>query len=188
MAAGPGTDASVRPARPEDAAAIAAIQARTLVASVRAGLDRDLPDMRLEPAQMLEQWERTLARPPRPGYGAFVALHGASVVGVGAGQPAPRVPGSGRGREIPQGTLILALEVDPRFRRIGHGSRLLAAMARAFATPALTTWVVAGDDARVRFYEAHGFRPAGVGRKLRVADTHVTEHLWYALTESAPSS
>lgn len=180
--------AQVRRARVADAQAIASIQADTLVAAVRAGLERDLPDMRLEPAQLLAQWQRTLARPAVPGYGVFVALHGGRVVGVGAGQPAAALaPGPGRDQQVPAGTELLALEVDRRFRRIGHASRLLAAMAREFAPPALTAWVVAGDDAHVRFYQAHGFRPAGVARRLHVADTHVTEHLWYALTAPAPN-
>lgn len=168
----------------EDAGAIARIQSAGIREAVLAGLGKDAegPVPEVSESDVEETWNRTLGTPRPAGHHTLVALHGHGVAGFAAcavGEALP--PAKGRPAPIPAGTDILALEVDRDFRRSGHGSRLLAAIVDITRPQSLRVWIVAGDDARVRFYQGAGFTPAGIRRTLSTGVGDVVEHLWWSL-------
>ena len=65
--------------------------------------------------------------------------------------------------------------MDPDFRRAGHASRLLAAIAD-LTTGQLRVWVGADDEERQRFYSSAGFAPSGAVRAIGGQ----TQHMWWA--------
>ncbi|MFC7405300.1 GNAT family N-acetyltransferase [Georgenia alba] len=193
-------DVSVRPALPEDAATLGDVHARTLRATLAAGVGHDLGDAvarAIDAVALAEQWSAAITAPPSPRHRVLTALDGARVVGFAAFAPA-EVPvdvrgdgGEGPGggadasREPEPGDVaeILALEVPAAEGRRGHGSRLLAACAdllRQQGTGRVQAWVVQADEARTRFLAQAGFAPAGLRRTLDVAGEEVAEVCWYA--------
>ena len=132
------------------------------------------------------QWASTLSAPRPEGCHTLVALHGLGVAGFLSCAPAPALPPQGgRTDEIPAGTEILTLAVDPDFTRSGHASRLLAALVDITGAPSLREWVTAGDEAHVRFLSSAGFAPAGLRRSLEVGPAPLVEHLWWTLGRRA---
>jgi GNAT superfamily N-acetyltransferase len=155
----PTADLSVRPTVPEDAAAIGELHARTLRASLAAGVGHDLgPEIAaaVDPAALGASWAAAIGAPPSPRHRVLTALAGSQVVGFAAFAPAevpvdvrpdPESVGAagggagtadGEGRSTAGSTggaaagavaEILALEVPAAHGRRGHGSRLLAACA-----------------------------------------------------------
>lgn len=104
----------------------------------------------------------------RPGAGSDVAP-----------EDAPDTPAAHAGRTVE----ILALEIQPGEERVGHGSRLLAAcadLARDADATALSTWVVRGDEARIRFLDTAGFAPTGRRRHLPVGGSEAVQDEWWA--------
>ena len=176
-------DVSVRPAVPGDEAAIASTQ----LAAWRAGhvdvLGADVLDS-LDPALIAGRWAAAITAPPGAGYRVLVACEGATVVGFAAVRPlaadegTPLAPGGGE---------LLALEVDSRSQRGGHGSRLLTAVVdllREDGAGYLVAWVLDGDSARAQFLRAAGLGPDDRTRDLAVEPTAgrtVAEHRWSAL-------
>ena len=153
----PTADLSVRPAVPEDAATIGELHARTLRASLVAGVGHDLgPEIAaaISPSALGASWSAAIDAPPSPRHRVLTAVAGSQVVGFAAFAPAEVAvdvqftPGSegaddtdtaaGAAR-FPADTVeetgggavaeILALEVPAAHGRRGHGSRLLAACA-----------------------------------------------------------
>ena len=198
MSGAAGPDRSVRPALPEDASAIARIQARGIAASIEAGLRasadvargyesaaaQELVVPTLPVDHMRDQWTASLLAPRPEGFGTVVALHSATVAGFatfGPGEELASVPG--REDPIGAGVEILAFEVDPDFARAGHGSRMLSAIVDLARPATLRVWVMAGDEARVRFFHNAGFAPAGLRRRLEVSERTVAEHLWWSALE-----
>lgn len=188
----PTADVSVRPAIPEDAAAIAGIHARTLRATLQAGtgapLSAEVAAM-LRPEHLLGPWAAAIREHPTPLHLVLVALAGAQVVGFAALAPAdtPVEPARDEtaGPDAPAGPVaeILALEVPAAHGREGHGSRLLAAcadLARERGVARLQTWAVQGEEARTRFLASAGFAPLGVRRTLDVGGASVVEICWHA--------
>lgn len=177
-----GPRMSVRAAVSGDAEAIAGIQVAGMGEVLGACGVREeaaLPDEGLVAAQ----WRETLSRPAPAGCHTFVAVHGATVVGVVACAPVPRVPAEGRRPEVAAGVEILALEVGAAFRRSGHGSRMMRALVDAVVLQgarSLRLWVGVEDEARIRFVEANGCAPLGMARTLDVAGVGRREHLWWA--------
>ncbi|MCK6212357.1 GNAT family N-acetyltransferase [Georgenia sp. EYE_87] len=87
----PAADLSVRPAVPEDAAAIGDVHARTLRASLAAGVGHDLgPEIAaaIDPAALGASWAAAIEEPPSPRHRVLTALAGARVVGFAAFAPA----------------------------------------------------------------------------------------------------
>ena len=78
-------------------------------------------------------------------------------------------------RESVRATQVYELVVDPSFRRTGHASRLLAAVAD-LTSGQLRVWVGADDEERQRFYSSAGFAPSGAVRTL----SDQTQHMWWA--------
>ncbi len=104
--------------------------------------------------------------PPGPGFAVLVACAGADVVGFAAVAPGQ----------------VLALEVEPRHQRGGHGSRLLAAAVdrlRRDGADEVVTWVLDGDAAREAFLGV-GARPRRAHPDARDRAADVVERRWTA--------
>lgn len=203
----PTADLSVRPAVPEDAGAIGDLHARTLRASLTAGVGHDLgPEIAaaIDPAALGASWAAAIDTPPSPRHRVLTALAGAQVVGFAAFAPAEvpvevhvaaardaegddGAPADAADDGAPAGAgavaEILALEVPAAHGRRGHGSRLLAACAdllRQQGASRVQTWAVQADESRTRFLSQAGFAPAGLRRSLDVGGDEVVEVCWYA--------
>ncbi|QCB93946.1 GNAT family N-acetyltransferase [Cellulomonas shaoxiangyii] len=179
----PTADVSVRPAVPGDERTVARIQLSAWRAAHADVLGDAVLDA-LDETAFVAQWAQAITAPPGPGYRVLVACAGPAVVGFASVAPVP-APGPG---EAPAG-VVLALEVDPPSQRAGHGSRLLAAavdLLRTDGADQVQTWVMDGDDARVRFLAGAGLGPDGLTRRLGTGpgpdeEAHVvSEHRWYA--------
>lgn len=171
-------DVSVRPATPEDDAAVARVQLRAWRASHTDLLGAEVLEA-LDVAAVREQWARAITAPPSATHRVLVACEGARVVGFAASAPT----------EGSEGVEVLALEVDPDHQRSGHGSRLLTAcvdLAREDGRRHLQTWVLDDDEPRERFLSSSGLGPDGARRELGLGTgpdglTHaVDEHRWVA--------
>ena len=73
-------------------------------------------------------------------------------------------------------TQVYELTVDRNFRRSGHASRLLAAVAD-LTSGQLRAWVGVDDEERQRFYTSAGFAPSVTG--CMMGDGY-TQHMWWA--------
>lgn len=160
----------VRPARPADAEAIGAVQARSWLAAYSQLAPRDVLNA-VTPQRLAAAWSATLAQAPSPAHAVQVAIEDDRVVGVVA------CDDSGE---------IATLVVDPSAQRRGHGSRLLAATAehaRAHAVSGLGTWCPDADTARRDFFCSAGFQADGGRRELAgvsgepIAEEHLTSTL-----------
>src|SRR6478736_1525361 len=176
------SDVSVRPAVPGDESAIAAVQLAAWRATLTDTLGAEVLDA-VDPARVADQWASAIATPPGRGYRVLVAMHGPRLVGFASVAPVVAPPESGD--DTPGGE-ILALEVDPAERRLGHGSRLLAAVVDLLRdedrATSVQTWVVVGDAAREQFLGSAGLGDVGATRVLGEQDDprEITEHLWGA--------
>jgi GNAT superfamily N-acetyltransferase len=176
------SDVSVRPAVPGDERAIAAVQLAAWRTTHGEALGDEVLD-RIDPARLTEQWATAITSPPGRGYRVLVAVHGPRLVGFASVVPVTAPPGSGD--DTPGGE-ILALEVEPGERRLGHGSRLLAAVVDLLRdedrATSVQTWVVEGDAAREQFLGSAGLGDVGARRVLGEEDDprEITEHLWGA--------
>lgn len=177
-------DRSVRPAVAEDAAAIAAIQASAILESLAAGIDGDLDasvGASLDRMAMETSWRDSIEAPPAAGFQVLTSLERGTVAGFAAfvpGAPVEQIEGLNE-----PGTEIIALELDPAHAGEGHRSRLLAAvsdLAQEIGSKNLRTWIIAGDETKIKLFQEAGFGPAGVMRKLEVGPHRVIEHLWWA--------
>lgn len=162
-------DVSVRPSLPEDAERLGQIQ---LAAWQAANL---LPAAALDPAgaeSFATAWAQAITNPPSAKHRMLTACDGPMVVGFAALAPVNETTGE-----------IVILEVDPDYRRKGHGSRLLAACTDLLqSTNALNvrTWVLATDSDRAAFFTAAGLVPLGVRRTLDGAGTELQEEAYGA--------
>lgn len=87
----PTSDVSVRPALPEDAAALGDVHARTLRATLAAGTGADLPaDVAgaVDPGALAAAWSAAIVSPPTRAHRVLTALAGGQVVGFAAFAPA----------------------------------------------------------------------------------------------------
>lgn len=158
----PTADVSARPAVPDDAAAIAQIQLEAWTAIIGADAVAGLPA-----AQVEETWRMAVTTPPSRSHRVFVATDGPRVVGFAA---------------IAEDDVV-ALEVAPGERRVGHGSRLLAACVdtmRMSGRERLRMWVLEDDEARTRFATSAGLGPVGRRRGFAAPDGELTENAWEA--------
>ena len=171
-------DAGVRPARPSDAADIAAVQ----LATWQQRYADVLPPAVLDPSTQQERaahWSESITAPPSARHTILVATSGRLLVGYAVvapteGSAAPQhPPESGAAADTePTGT-ITDLEVHPDATRLGHGSRLLAAAVehlREHAAATVLTWCGTTDVARRTFFESAGLAPDGVRRRLDMGE------------------
>ncbi|MBC7298153.1 MAG: GNAT family N-acetyltransferase [Demequina sp.] len=166
-------DVSIRPARPGDEQEIGRIQVDAWVASLgeRLGTRRHHAFDREE---ITKGWAQSISQPPTPGHQVLVATSDGTIVGFAAMSP----PNS-----------IVALEVDPAWRRRGHGSRLLAAAAdhlRNNGGKEMKIWSLEQDTVRTEFLAGAGFGEAGMSRELEGPGFAIPEKLWHAsLTDAS---
>jgi ribosomal protein S18 acetylase RimI-like enzyme len=170
-------DASVRPAVPADANAVAAIMARSY--------RRDYVDVlpaamlaQLTPEVLVPGWSAAIGTPPSRAHRVLVACSGATVVGYAAIGPSPDDDAR------PQDGELLALEVDPMNRRAGHASRLLAAAADLLRDQHLgtvRTWLLDDDQPRRAFLTSAGMVDDGARRRYPDADLALVQVRFSAL-------
>lgn len=178
----PTSDVSVRPAVPGDEQDVARVQLTAWRESLTETLGEAVLDG-IDPTQLAAQWQRAISAPPGRGYRVLVAMHGPRLVGFAS--VAPVTAPADSGDDTPGGE-ILALEVLPEARRVGHGSRLLAAVVDLLrdedGAGSVQTWVLVGDAVREQFLGSAGLDDMGAERRLGSEGDprEVTERLWAA--------
>ena len=163
----PQADGSVRLATTDDAATIASIQADALRLNYSALLpEAAVAEFDLSAAT--NGWTTAISSPPSPRHRVFVAVDLVGVVGFAASAPATDADlDPERDAELP------AFHVAPGNTRLGHGSRLMAAIvdhARDDGVSQLVTWVFAADDPMRMFLRDNGWEPDGSTRDLDVGE------------------
>lgn len=159
---------SCRLAYPAEAATIAALQRRVWDADLPADLARAmLAGVDLD--AMTQAWTTAITRPPLAQFRVLVAVSDtgrvAGFAAVGPSADPDATPG--------QDALVGEFAIDPQFRRLGHGSRLLNAVAdtlRADGFARATWWVRSTDDATRAFVTASGWDADGAHRELEGPD------------------
>ena len=177
-------DVSVRPARPDDAAAVARVQTVAWRTAYRAVLPLEVLD-EWDEAAVAESWRAAITRPPTPGHGVLVALENGEVVGFAAYGPAEVSPDDPPSPDGPA-TEVAPLLVEPRWGRRGHGSRLLAAvsdLARATDAGRLVAWLPEADGVSARFLEQAGWDRDGWARTLDTGGEPLREVRWHAVLD-----
>lgn len=158
------SDASVRPARPDDAAGIAAVTLASWQGPYAALLPADALDG-VTVDDIAAEWRETLTALPSDRHVVLVALERDLAVGHALLEPAGDPDASGADDR----SELVDLVVHPDHLRRGHGSRLLAAavdVARSTGVAEITTWVVESDAARTAFLVSAGFAEDGATRTL----------------------
>lgn len=147
---------TLRPARPNDAPAIA----RIYVAGWQDAYPGLLPDRLLVGMRRTdgraERWAGTIRHPARSERIMVAEAENGSVIGFAGGGPA-------RARGFAYDAEIYTLYVDGDHQEDGVGRRLFSGLALDLARglgPSLIVWVLAGNPARY-FYEALGGRHVG---------------------------
>jgi GNAT superfamily N-acetyltransferase len=175
-------EVSVRPARAEDAEAIARVQLVTWRTAYRSLLPAAVLDEWDEPAAV-SAWRDAVVSPPTPGHRVLVALDGAVVAGFAAFGPAEGTKGDPPRPDGPTAELS-ALLVEPRWGRRGHGSRLLAAVAdiaRESGIGQLVTWLPEDDGVTARFLTATGWAADGWVRSLDTGSSTIRQARWHTV-------
>jgi GNAT superfamily N-acetyltransferase len=178
-------DVSVRPARPEDAAAIARVQSVTWRTAYRSVLPASVLDGWDDDAAA-EAWRAAVVGPPTPAHGVVVAVERQGVVGFAAFGPAEIDDGEPPYPDGPT-TEIATLLVEPRWGRRGHGSRLLAAvadLARRTGAARLQVWLPEEDRVSARFFESAGWAPEGWVRTLDTGAAPLREVRWHTVLDA----
>jgi GNAT superfamily N-acetyltransferase len=179
-------EVSVRPARPDDAEAIARVQVVTWRTAYREVLPREVLD-EWDDAAVASSWHTAISTPPTPGHGVLVAVERDSVVGFAAFAPAPASPDDPPDPAGPAAEIAVLL-VEPRWGRRGHGSRLLAAVTDVTAATGiarLLTWVPETDLASTAFLESAGWAPDGWAQTLETGAAPVRQLRWHTLLEDS---
>lgn len=154
-------DVSVRPARPADAELIARVQLLTWKSAYSSLLPPEALDLPL--VQVAAVWLNSIENAPSPRHRVLVALDGGELVGLLASEPAADDDLSADVSEIS------AFLVEPRWRRRGHGSRLLAAAVehwRGDGSATAVHWAFEADTVLTAFLESAGWGFDGLGRGL----------------------
>ncbi len=166
-------DVFVRPAGPDDAAAVAAVQRRVWDEGYRPLL----PPAALEVFAATDVeggWRQAITEPPSPRHHVLVAVSGDAVVGAAACGPTADTD-----RDPDRTGELVLLAVAPDHRRAGHGSRLLNAVVDVLRSDGVTeavTWVLDADGATTAFLEAAGWAADGSRRDLDTAGGLVPQH------------
>lgn len=158
-------DVSVRPAVPNDAAAIAHVQNTTWQSAYADVLPTEA--LTLDEGDVSSAWAEAITTPPSAHHRVLVAIDGDQVVGFAACEPSTDEDLDSRAAEL------TALLVEPRWGRRGHGSRLLAAAVdlwREEKVEVAVTWVFETDTVVSGFLTSAGWGPDTVGRPLGDAE------------------
>lgn len=148
--------ATVRVARPADAAGIGLVHVRSWQAAYRGHFPQDFLD-NLDPVQRGEGWRRQLDLGLGPDQVLLVSEIATKVVGFVNAGPCRDEDADGRGE-------IYALYVLPELWGRGLGRELMAAALDALAGlgfEEVTLWVLEGNHRARRFYEAGGWSVDG---------------------------
>jgi GNAT superfamily N-acetyltransferase len=177
-------EVSVRPARVDDAEAIARVQLVTWRTAYRAFLPAAVLDDWDEPAAV-DAWRAAVVAPPTPAHGVLVALDGAEVTGFAAFGPAELADDD---EPLPTGSTneVTALLVEPRWGRRGHGSRLLAAvadLAAAAGVVRLQMWLPEQDDVTSRFLAGTGWAADGWVRTFDTGSSTIRQVRWHTMLD-----
>ncbi|MGY1753623.1 N-acetyltransferase family protein [Blastococcus sp. SYSU D01042] len=175
-------DVQVRPARADEAADIARVQAIAWRTAYRSVLPPELLDTWDEQAAA-DTWRAAVRSPPTPAHLVLVALEGDTVVGFTAFGPADLTDGEPADPAGPMSD-VSTLLVEPRWGRRGHGSRLLAAvvdLVRSQGVVRLRTWVPEADAVTASFLESAGWEPDGWARTLDTGGTPLRELRWHTV-------
>jgi GNAT superfamily N-acetyltransferase len=181
-------DVSVRPARPQDAAEIARVQAVTWRTAYRSVLPTSVLDG-WDENTAAEVWRAAVVSPPTPAHGVLVAVERDGVVGFAAFGPPELADGEAADPDGPT-TEIVTLLVEPRWGRRGHGSRLLAAVADLAASTGarrLQAWLPEQDRVSAGFFESAGWAPQGWVRTLDTGAAPLREVRWHAVLDDDAS-
>lgn len=169
-------DVSVRIARAGDASAISRVQ----WLAWREVLSEPTWHS-LDPDALAQTWTSAITSPPDSRSTVLVACEGDQVVGFAAYAPSRAgLPGDAPPDSSAWAGEVTALEVEPTHRRLGHGSRLLAAcsdLARTSGAAELKAWSLENDQNRLTFLEAAGLTPMGIRRRIALPDAEVEEIL-----------
>ncbi len=161
-------DAAVRPARPADAAALGAVQARAWGRAFGAVVGA------LDPSTVAQAWAEAIASPPSPRHAVLVATSAGTVVGFVAVAPASD-PDLG-----PDVAELVVLAVDPAPQGAGHGSRLLSAATSTMRDAGVTgvvAWLPLPDAVLQNFLTSAGMVADGAQRTLASqGGSTVTQH------------
>jgi len=167
----------VRPARPDDAPAIARVQLVTWRTAYRRLLPAEVLDDWDEPAAV-DAWRAAVVDPPSRAHGVLVALDGVEVTGFAAFGPPEEATAHGSTTEVS------ALLVEPRWGRRGHGSRLLAAvvdLAVDAGTETLHMWLPEADAVTSRFLASAGWDADGWVRTLDAGGSPLRQARWHTV-------
>jgi GNAT superfamily N-acetyltransferase len=160
----------VRVAWTDDAAAIAALQARTWRTAYADVLPAE--NLELDPEATAQAWAAALRSPGDARNRVLVALERNRVVGFAVLGPASDPDCD----PVADGELQdLTVDADERHR--GHGSRLLQAVADTLSADRFTravTWTLATDDELRRFLTDAGWAADGAHRELDLDGTGAT--------------
>jgi len=158
----------VRPARPDDAGAVAGVHVRSWQVGYR-GL---LPDAYLDalrPEDRMDRYTFGATDPAVPF--TMVAAEDGVICGF-------VTTGPSRDADLPGGGEVLALYVDPPAWGRGVGRRLMAQAREHLGRAGFTDvglWVLSGNDRAQRFYRADGWAPDGRQRAVEVWNIAVDE-------------
>lgn len=165
MAVRPGAAVRVRPARPQDAPAIADVHVRSWRATYASTVSAAALDA-LDVDQRAALWTRRLTV-PAPGQATLAAEVAGRLVGFLLLGPTPDAD------HDPATTgHVLAVHVDPDVTGRGAGRALLRSALDALAGAgyrAATLWVVIDNQRARQFYELTGWTPDGVSRRESLA-------------------
>lgn len=151
----------LRPARPDDAPAVAGVHVRAWQAGYRGILPDDYLDG-LRAEDRASRYTFGATDPDRPQ--TIVAEIDGAICGFATTAPAPADDAPGAGE-------LCALHVDPTAWRRGIGTALLtAARARLvdLGFPTAVLWVLAGNDRAARLYVADGWHLDGAPRSTEI--------------------
>jgi len=159
-------DVSVRPAREADVAEIARIQVETWQFSYADVLPAAaLASLTIENAT--QAWHPAVVAPPSPRHHVLIALEGTWTVGFAAFGPAEDLRPDDPEPETTGA--VGPLIVEARWRRRGHGSRLMAAVvdhARGDGLTRAVAWVPESDQGTREFLVGAGWAADGLVRAL----------------------
>jgi GNAT superfamily N-acetyltransferase len=168
-------DASVRPALASDVAQIARIQVETWHFSYADVLPADaLAGLTLDAATTA--WTPAVRNPPSPRHHVLVATEGEWTVGFTAFGPADDLQPEDPDAE--QTIAVGPLIVESRWRRRGHGSRLMAAavdLARLDGMTRAVAWVPESDQGTREFLVGAGWAADGLVRALDTGAAELRE-------------
>lgn len=165
-------DASVRPARPSEAAEIARIQRDTLAMTYEMALTPELMSQLADPAALAAAEQQIAAQISAGSAHVLVAMEGEQIVGFSfahAGVVDGESMLEATDADAQHTAVVAQLLVEPRWGRRGHGSRLLAAttdVLREEGFARVVTWVPEQSVSGTGFVTSAGWATDGYARGL----------------------